>query len=87
MPPIEIHGTVGSGHYWADGNHCAAENILITGDDIKRTEAEAHDADNAKNIVRQPGHTEAPTCMKTRCKTFTPCDRPHRANTRAREDH
>lgn len=72
MPQLEVYCTVSNCHYWADGNHCTAEKILITTDGIGRMYPEATDVGSTQDIVRQHGHTEARTCMETCCKTFTP---------------
>jgi hypothetical protein len=72
MPQLEVYCTVSNCHYWADGNHCVAEKILITTDDIGRKYPEAADVGSAQDIVRQHGTTEAKSCMETCCKTFTP---------------
>jgi|GEM_PF-249050 len=72
MPKLEVYCTVGNCHYWADGNHCVAEKILITTDEIGRAYPEALEAGGAGDVVRQHGQTDARTCMETCCKTFTP---------------
>ena len=70
MPQLEVYCTVSNCHYWADANHCTAEQILITTDDIGRRYPESADVQSAQDIVRQHGHTEAASCMETCCKTF-----------------
>ncbi len=78
-------------HYWADGNHCSAEKILITTDQIGQAYPGSADVSSTADIVRQHGHTEAQNCMETCCKTFTergegrPAHNPKKMESKARE--
>ena len=74
MPQLEVYCTVGDCHHWGDGNHCVAEKILITTDEIGRTYPEATDASSVQDLARQHGSTPAHNCTNTCCKTFTPRD-------------
>jgi hypothetical protein len=70
VPRSEVYCTVRNCHYWADGEHCTAEQILITTDHIGRIYPELVDAGSAGDIARQHGPTEADGCTETCCKTF-----------------
>jgi len=84
MPQLEVYCTVRNCHYWADGEHCTAEKILVTTDAIGRLYPESVDAAEAQDIVRQHGPTEAEKCYDTCCKTFTPRDGAKPAGTPAK---
>ena len=71
MPQLEVYCTVDNCHYWADGNHCTAEKILITSDEIGNAYPESTDVSSTADIARQHGHTPAQNCAATCCKTFT----------------
>ncbi len=71
MPNVEVYCTVSNCHYWADANHCAAEKILVTTDEIGEIYPETVDASETRQIVNQHGPTEAHGCVETCCKTFT----------------
>ena len=71
MPQLEVYCTVCNCHYWAEGEHCTAEKILITTDRIGQLYPESLDAAEAADVVRRHGPTEAGACRETCCKTFT----------------
>lgn len=75
-----MYCTVDNCHYWADGNHCTAEKILITSDKVGGDYPQAADVSSTADIVRQHGHTPAQNCMETCCKTFTDRDQGRPAN-------
>lgn len=61
-----IHCIINNCHYWAQGNKCVANEILVTSDEFGATEPDKVDATMAKQLTPQ----SADTCMATCCKTF-----------------
>jgi hypothetical protein len=86
LPQLEVYCTVSNCSYWADGNHCVAEKILITTDEIGRRYPESVDVGSVQDLVRQHGTTQAQDCMETCCKTFTPRGEARPAGTPDRMD-
>lgn len=74
MPQVEVSCTVRNCHYWAEGEHCTAEKILITTDHIGQRYGESLDAGDAGRLARAHGATDAAGCADTCCKTFTAAD-------------
>lgn len=68
MPNQQIMCTVSNCHYWAQGNHCDANQILVTSDEMGDEAGDRYDAPQA-STMRQ---TQVQTCMDTCCKTFIP---------------
>ena len=63
---LEVYCTVSNCHYWKQGNHCDANEILITHDSHAAREPDSVDAPQASSLEQ----TTADTCMATCCKTF-----------------
>lgn len=61
-----IHCSVSNCHYWASGNMCHANEILVTSDSIGSTMPDSFDAHQAANMNATP----VGTCMETCCKSF-----------------
>jgi hypothetical protein len=57
-------------HYWAQGNYCKAEKILVTSDRIGDVTPHTFNAEQADEISPTP----AQSCMQTCCKTFVTRD-------------
>ncbi|MGI6038398.1 MAG: DUF1540 domain-containing protein [Limnochordia bacterium] len=68
---MDVHCTIKNCQWW-DDNYCAAQSILITSDEIGAQLSEEYDYQQMDNILQQFGESEAPSCMATCCKTFTP---------------
>ncbi len=91
MPQLEVYCTVCNCHYWAEGEHCTAEKILITTDRIGQLYPESLDAADTATVARQHGASEADACMETCCKTFRvrtnrrPAGTPQKMEGKARE--
>ncbi len=65
-----IHCLVNNCHYWAQGNQCVANEIIVTSDEFGDSQPDRIDAQMAKQLSPTP----ADTCMATCCKTFVPKD-------------
>lgn len=65
---LEVYCTISNCHYWASGNHCHANQILITSDNLAAQEPDSVDAPQASTME----HTPTSDCMSTCCKTFVP---------------
>lgn len=61
-----IHCSVNNCHYWAQGNMCHANEILVTSDGMSDSLPDRIDAPKASQV--QP--TPVNTCMESCCKTF-----------------
>lgn len=61
-----IHCIVNDCHYWAQGNKCVANEILVTTDQFGASEPDTVDATMAKQLTPSP----ARNCMDTCCKTY-----------------
>ncbi len=61
-----IHCSVNNCHYWANGNMCHANEILVTSDRMSDTLPDRIDAPMAAQIAPTP----VETCMESCCKTF-----------------
>ena len=61
-----IHCLVNTCHYYAEGNKCVANEIMVASDEFGSTRQEHIDATMAKQLSPTP----ADTCMATCCKTF-----------------
>lgn len=61
-----IHCIVSNCHYWASGNKCGANEILVTSDAFSAKEPDSVDATRATQL--KP--TTSSDCMETCCKTF-----------------
>ena len=59
----EIRCTVSNCEYWADGNECAADSILITAGGTAGKERHGHDA-------QRLGHTPVQIAQDSFCLTF-----------------
>ncbi len=72
MPQVQVRCTVDNCYYWAEGNYCNADSILITS-----TDAAAKHSDSLQNqamsaLVNQIGETPAHHSVETACQTFRP---------------
>ncbi len=63
-----IHCSVNNCHYWAQGNMCNANEIMVTSDTIADQLPDKIDAPKANQIQATP----VSTCMDSCCKTFVP---------------
>ncbi len=63
-----IHCAVNTCHYWAEGNKCVANEIIVVNDEFGNQQPDQIDCSMAKEISPTP----AQTCMETCCKTFVP---------------
>lgn len=63
-----IHCSVNNCHYWAQGNMCHANEIMVTSDTIADQLPDKIDAPKATQIQATP----VDTCMDSCCKTFVP---------------
>ena len=66
MANQEIMCTVSSCHYWAQGNRCDANQILITSNEMAESLDDSFDAPQATTAQQ----TEVSVCVDTCCKTF-----------------
>ncbi len=66
MANQHIHCTVSNCHYWAQGNMCDANEILVTSDQQGESLGDSFDAPQASTASQ----VQATTCMDTCCKTF-----------------
>ena len=61
-----IHCSINNCHYWAQGNMCHANEILITSDKVGNTYGDSFDAGQASTMQSTPVNS----CMESCCKTF-----------------
>ncbi|MCR4397518.1 MAG: DUF1540 domain-containing protein [Firmicutes bacterium] len=61
-----IRCSVSNCHYWADGNYCSAEQIVVTSDRMGDTTPHTFNALEASQFPRTPAGSSMETC----CKTF-----------------
>lgn len=61
-----IHCSVNNCHYWAQGNMCDAQEILVTSDEIGASYPDQFDCKQATQLSPTP----VDTCMASCCKTF-----------------
>lgn len=61
-----IHCSVSNCNYWAQGNMCHANEIVVTSDTIADQLPDKIDAPKATQIQQTP----VDTCMDSCCKTF-----------------
>lgn len=61
-----IHCIVNDCHYWNQGNHCVANEILVSTDDFAASHPDNVDAAMAKKL----SPAAAGNCMATACKTY-----------------
>ncbi|MEG6615810.1 DUF1540 domain-containing protein [Peptococcaceae bacterium 1198_IL3148] len=66
MPQQHIHCAVNNCHYWAQGNKCVANEIIVVNDAFGNKQPDRVD----HNMALQLSPTPAQTCMETCCKTF-----------------
>lgn len=69
-----IHCIVSDCHYYAQGNKCVANEILVATDQFGASQPEGVDATMAKQYSPQ----KAGTCMQTCCKSYIPKDSPYK---------
>lgn len=62
----KIHCTVENCHYWGQGNHCTAQEIMVTSDSMGNDLPDSFDAPQASTADTTP----CSSCMETCCKTF-----------------
>lgn len=67
-----IHCTVNSCHYWAAGNKCDAQEIMVTSDTLSTSKPDSYDA----KMAAQAPQTPVQACEDTCCKTFVPVNSP-----------
>lgn len=65
-----IHCSVDNCHYWAQGNMCHANEILVTSDKMADSYPDRFDAPQAAQLAPTP----VSTCMDSCCKTFVSRD-------------
>ena len=70
MNQQHIHCIVNNCHYWAQGNKCVANEILVASDQFGADQPDTVDATMAKQLSPTPTNT----CMETCCKSFVPKD-------------
>lgn len=63
-----IHCIVNDCHYWAQGNICKANEILVATDHFAANQPDELDATMAKQFTAAP----AGSCMSTCCKSYVP---------------
>lgn len=63
-----IHCIVNDCHYWAQGNKCVANEILVATDAFGAQQPEQVDASMAKQL----SPAQAGSCMATCCKSYIP---------------
>lgn len=68
---MAVHCTVSNCQWWQQ-NHCMAEGILVTGDNLANKLPDGPDFPDTEKIVQQYGGTPVKHCMESCCKTFTP---------------
>ncbi|KAF1085390.1 hypothetical protein SPSYN_01527 [Sporotomaculum syntrophicum] len=61
-----IHCIINNCHYWANGNKCEANEILVANDSFASKQQDSIDATMAKQLTP----ASADSCMSTCCKTF-----------------
>ena len=61
-----IHCSVNNCHYWAQGNMCDAEEVLVTSDEIGASFPDSFDCKQATGLAPTPVNK----CMDSCCKTF-----------------
>ncbi|MDA8206592.1 MAG: DUF1540 domain-containing protein [Thermaerobacter sp.] len=67
MANVDVRCTVNNCYFWAQDNYCAADTILITGD---QAAAETTTNASTNTLVSQIGKTPAETRQQTACQTF-----------------
>lgn len=66
MNQQHIHCSVNNCHYWAQGNKCEANEIVVVSDTFGAQQPDQVDASMAKQFPPTP----VQTCMESCCKTF-----------------
>ncbi|MDN5322105.1 MAG: hypothetical protein PWQ67_559 [Clostridia bacterium] len=66
MNQQHIHCIVNDCHYWAQGNKCVANEILVATDQFGENQPDRVDAAMAKQLSPE----QAGNCMETCCKTY-----------------
>lgn len=61
-----IYCSISNCHYWDKGNKCAANQIMVTADDLGELEPDSMDALEHAEFDQTP----VESCMETCCKTF-----------------
>lgn len=61
-----IHCIVKDCHYYAEGNKCVANEILVATDEFGASQPDSVDCEMAKQLAP----TEAGNCMSTCCKSY-----------------
>jgi len=74
----QIHCLINNCHYWANGNKCEANEILVTPDTFADNQQDSIDATMAKQLTP----TSADSCISTCCKTFV-----HKDSDKKNADH
>ena len=62
----QIMCTINNCHYWAQGNRCDANQILVTSDQFGAEQPDSMDAPQAATMSQTPVND----CMGSACKTF-----------------
>ncbi len=65
-----IHCSVNNCHYWAQGNKCEANEIMITSDSSANQYPDRLDATQTTQFPPTP----VQSCMESCCKTFVPAN-------------
>lgn len=65
-----VHCIINNCHYWAKGNKCEANEILVADDSFAAKQQDSIDATMAKQLTP----ASADSCMSTCCKTFVQKD-------------
>ena len=68
MNQQHIHCLVNDCHYYAQGNKCIANEILVTTDTFGENQPDQVDCEMASELSPQ----EAGNCLKTCCKSYVP---------------
>ncbi|AEF94515.1 protein of unknown function DUF1540 [Desulfotomaculum nigrificans CO-1-SRB] len=63
-----IHCIVNDCHYWAQGNKCEANEILVATDQFSSQQPDRIDASMASQLTP----AQAGNCMSTCCKSYVP---------------
>lgn len=68
MNQQHIHCIVNDCHYYAQGNRCSANEILVTTDKFGANQPDRIDCEMASELNPQ----KAGSCMETCCKSYVP---------------
>ncbi len=63
---LEVKCSVNNCHYWAEGNECHAEQIVVTSNHVGGANPSRYDTGTITSSLKTPTNNSIETC----CKTF-----------------